>query len=648
MPRLTAPIPHFDDILRYIRANIEVSRDELVKRFDLTNSDYVRLQRQLSSNPDIDTRGGRAGGGFRCLVTTDIGTDPDPQSTIRRLLADEQEQIAALRIAEIFNAKQLREILKPRLVNALRSYKRHVFGRDTVPTKAEVAAALIIENGTELFRPPEIRNAVAKHLRIKTIDRWHPGRRSAIRFVEQAEFPASFAGSTSGERPKILRYFPEKQKTPALEAFQRNAKTKLLTVAQEQGKRVLLQLPTGAGKTRVAVDTLREFLTGDYRDDQSRGYSVIWCAHQEELCDQAAQTIEDAWLNADEACPLNLVRYYGTTSEEDLVKVEEDEEIGTPTIVVTTPAKALRLLSTEATDNELVSELQGNTRLLVIDEAHRAGAPTYLEILKSLPSMTTVFGLTATPYRQTWLGDSPTDELLRLFNDNVIRPESLFEDFAAVDEVNAKRFLLQKNILAKPIVYQVKTGKRLNELSFGQVTGDPEDTAAVDSAIVRDIADDQDRTRAIYRAVLPVFKKESASILYFAPTIQDALTMTFLLRVEGISAECVHAGTPSGLRRRYIRQFKEGRLRVLCNVEVLTTGFDAPRVTHVVVARPTVSRVLYEQIVGRGLRGPRFGGTEECVIIDCVDSVPTGRFQFGYEVFREEWGIGEVDDLPHW
>ena len=85
----------------------------------------------------------------------------------------------------------------------------------------------------------------------------------------------------------------------------------------------------------------------------------------------------------------------------------------------------------------------------------------------------------------------------------------------------------------------------------------------------------------------------------------------------------------------------------MCNVEVLTTGFDAPRVTHVVVARPTVSRVLYEQIVGRGLRGPRFGGTEECVIIDCVDSVAKGRLKFGYEVFREEWGISEVAELSH-
>ena len=59
---------------------------------------------------------------------------------------------------------------------------------------------------------------------------------------------------------------------------------------------------------------------------------------------------------------------------------------------------------------------------------------------------------------------------------------------------------------------------------------------------------------------------------------------------------------------------------MLCNCEVLTTGFDAPRVTHVVMARPTVSQVLYEQMVGRGLRGAEFGGTGPCTIIDCKDT----------------------------
>src|SRR5690606_38755940 len=90
-------------------------------------------------------------------------------------------------------------------------------------------------------------------------------------------------------------------------------------------------------------------------------------------------------------------------------------------------------------------------------------------------------------------------------------------------------------------------------------------------------------------------------------------------------------------RRRLIDDFKRGKIRVLCNCEVLTTGFDAPQVSHVVMARPTVSRVLYEQVLGRGLRGPKFGGTRSCVILDCVDNFKGQRPLLGYELYRQIW-----------
>jgi superfamily II DNA or RNA helicase len=77
---------------------------------------------------------------------------------------------------------------------------------------------------------------------------------------------------------------------------------------------------------------------------------------------------------------------------------------------------------------------------------------------------------------------------------------------------------------------------------------------------------------------------------------------------------------------------------VLCNCEVLATGFDAPRVTHVVMARPTVGQVMYEQMIGRGLRGKRFGGTKVCQILDCVDDYrgPV-RPEMGYRRFQAVW-----------
>jgi superfamily II DNA or RNA helicase len=60
---------------------------------------------------------------------------------------------------------------------------------------------------------------------------------------------------------------------------------------------------------------------------------------------------------------------------------------------------------------------------------------------------------------------------------------------------------------------------------------------------------------------------------------------------------------------------------VLCNYGVLTTGFDAPRISALVIGRPTASPLLYEQMIGRGMRGPRFGGTEECLVVDIEDNI---------------------------
>ena len=151
-------------------------------------------------------------------------------------------------------------------------------------------------------------------------------------------------------------------------------------------------------------------------------------------------------------------------------------------------------------------------------------------------------------------------------------------------------------------------------------------------------ADDPTRRQTVFERLLPLCRQPNTSLLYFGPSVSDAEAMTFLLRQAGVPAAFVGATTRDVSRRRIVAEFKRGGYRVLCNYEVLTTGFDAPRVTHVVVARPTASRVLYEQMIGRGLRGPQFGGTKECVIINCQDAYRTpGLELLGYEAFRHLW-----------
>jgi DNA repair protein RadD len=97
--------------------------------------------------------------------------------------------------------------------------------------------------------------------------------------------------------------------------------------------------------------------------------------------------------------------------------------------------------------------------------------------------------------------------------------------------------------------------------------------------------------------------------------------MAVLLRRRGREAAVVTSQTRDATRRHLVQAFRRGEIHVLCNYGVLTTGFDAPCVRAVVIGRPTASRVLYDQMIGRGMRGRRFGGTEECLVIDVDDNL---------------------------
>jgi superfamily II DNA or RNA helicase len=124
--------------------------------------------------------------------------------------------------------------------------------------------------------------------------------------------------------------------------------------------------------------------------------------------------------------------------------------------------------------------------------------------------------------------------------------------------------------------------------------------------------------------------------LFFGCSVEHARAVSVLLRRSGRSVATVTAETRSATRRFVIEEFRSGRISVLCNYGVLTTGFDAPLVRAVVIGRPTASPILYEQMIGRGMRGPSFGGTEECLVIDVEDNIKFGG-QMAYQRYAEYW-----------
>jgi superfamily II DNA or RNA helicase len=127
-------------------------------------------------------------------------------------------------------------------------------------------------------------------------------------------------------------------------------------------------------------------------------------------------------------------------------------------------------------------------------------------------------------------------------------------------------------------------------------------------------------------------------VLLFASSVANARTVAALLERRGRTAASISSDdTPVGVRRHLIREFREGRLKTLTNFGVLTQGFDAPSVRALYIARPTYSPNLYQQMVGRGLRGPKNGGKERCLVVDVADNVVLHGHELAFRDFEYLW-----------
>jgi superfamily II DNA or RNA helicase len=123
----------------------------------------------------------------------------------------------------------------------------------------------------------------------------------------------------------------------------------------------------------------------------------------------------------------------------------------------------------------------------------------------------------------------------------------------------------------------------------------------------------------------------------FATSVDQARLLAAFLSIGGISAKSVSGDTDVNARRHYVEQFKSGKVRVLTNYGVLTTGFDAPAVRAVYVARPVYSPVLYQQMIGRGLRGPLNGGKDRCLLVNVADNVEQYGEALAFRHFEPLW-----------
>jgi DNA repair protein RadD len=397
--------------------------------------------------------------------------------------------------------------------------------------------------------------------------------------------------------------------------YQRNVCDEALEILDSGHHTVLLHLPTGGGKTRSAMHIVCRHLI---RHSPS---VVFWLAQSRELLDQAADEFERAWSTLGDR-PLDLVRFWGS-ADADPTKVSDG-------VVV---AGLQKLHQFKRGDLNQFLKLADRAHLTVVDEAHVALAPTYRDLITGLCTKrrdNRLLGLTATPGR-TWSDVAADRELAELFQGQKVT-------ISVEGYPDPISFLTAEGYLASP-TFKLLNGRPGLALSNAEMKALANEFEVPDSALIR-LGDDPVRNLSIVKAIEELIQKHKR-IIVFAPSVASAKAIAALLRYQGHQALCVTGETPAHERRMAISAYRSNHESpiVMCNYGVLTTGFDAPQTSAALIARPTLSLVLYSQMVGRALRGPRAGGNKEAEIVTVVDpELPGfGKIEEAFRNWEDVW-----------
>ncbi|MEY9952833.1 sacsin N-terminal ATP-binding-like domain-containing protein [Leifsonia sp. EB34] len=500
--------------------------------------------------------------------------------------------------------------------------------RRIVPALALTA----LETRPDGVRPDEIASlaravhgvSILKQLRLVLDERglqppreW-AGRRLTRRWVESLGFPTEWAGFADSPRPAV-EMIDGPAMLSGLHDYQVEVTERITSLLRGVGSdRGLVSLPTGAGKTRVTVQALVEAVAnGDISTDRP----VVWIAQTDELCEQAAESWSYVWRAMGPQVPLRLGRLWASN--------ELAEETGAFQLVVATIDKLESIRRRGSDDYDWIRE----PSVVVVDEAHVSIGTLYTAVLEWLGRggrsrdrtiRRPLIGLTATPFRGT--SEVETERLVKRYDGNRLDRGS----FRNADDPYGE--LQEKKVLARVSQTLIDgTDVRLSDSDVAAIESRRQLPAAVNDRLGSDL----DRTLRVIESIAEL--PEDWTVLVFAPSVENSRVLAALLSHRGVRAVSISADTEAGTRRHYIDEFKAGRIRVIANYGVLAQGFDAPRVRAVYVARPTFSPNVYQQMVGRGLRGPENGGSEEVLIVNVRDTFEQFGELLAFNEFEYLW-----------
>lgn len=377
-------------------------------------------------------------------------------------------------------------------------------------------------------------------------------------------------------------------------SHQKDVASRVEDFLYRQTGRVMLHLPTGTGKTRTAMSVVASHLR-----TRTPGL-VIWLATTRELLEQAALEFEAAWARTGDR-PIQCLRFWGSHSP-------PIDGIHDGVIVA-----GLAKLNAFGRNRHRIWRLGDRTTMLVFDEAHQAVATTYRDTLETIVTrnpQTPLLGLSATPGR-TWSDIDIDSEVADLFHRNKVTLD--FDGANPIAHLTAHGYLAQVEFSQ----LNVHPGIDLSQTDLDQLHS----ALDIPEPLAERLGNDTERNLRIIQRLTHLAQRHQR-VLVFAPSVSSATLLANVSRGLGLHADVITGTTDERDRSSIIRGFTRlgGPRRILFNYGVLTTGFDAPAASAAVIARPTKSLVLYSQMLGRVIRGPKAGGTPTCEVVTVVDT----------------------------
>lgn len=325
---------------------------------------------------------------------------------------------------------------------------------------------------------------------------------------------------------------------------------------------VMLQMPTGTGKTYLFTSIIKDLIS--YYKVQKLEINILVVAHRIELLEQIADSLMKYGISC------------GFIQGNRERHLWQRVQVGS-------------ILSLISERNEM-SVRRCKFDFIIVDEAHHTLADSYKRLFDMFPGAKKL-GVTATPWRMNH--ESFT---------------SVYQTLVTTPQV---KWFIQNHLLADFDYVSVKPDsdiqKLVNSIDIA-TTGD-----FVNDAL--SAAFDNQRIRARLFDAFCRYAKDRKGIVY-AINKQHARNIAELYSAQGYAAVSIDCDTPKEERELLIQKFKVGSIQVLVNVELFAEGFDCPDVSFIQLARPTRSLAIYLQQVGRGLRYAE--GKEKTIFIDNV------------------------------